>query len=102
MTRNQEIASIILQQMGTTPNRLYAMMKGQCLAIENGLQINFKGSRKANKVQIVLNADDTYTMTFFKFNRRTFDCPVVAELEGMYFDMLRSYFEQTTGLYVSL
>lgn len=102
MNRNQEIAGTILQQLGTNQNKVRAMVSGQCLAIENGLQINFKGSRKANKVQIVLNGKDLYDVTFYKFNRKTFDCPVVVEYNDVYADMLFNIWYEVTGLYLSL
>lgn len=71
---NQQIAETIMQQMNTTTGRIRAMLGGTAMIIENGLQINFKGCRKANKVQIVLDkASDTYTVKFFKYNRRTFE-----------------------------
>lgn len=102
MNHNQQIAETIIQQMGLTQGKIRAMVSGQCLAIQNGLQVNFKGSRKANKLQIILMADDTYTVRFFKYNRRTFDCPMVEEWEGMYWDMLKENIERFTGLYWSL
>ena len=69
---------------------------------DNYIQFSFKGCRKANKCRIMLNADDTYTLTFFKFNRKTYDCPQVHEVEGAYCDMLKDCFESFTGLYLSL
>lgn len=96
------VTDTILKQMNTNPNKVYAMIGGQCLGMENGLQINFKGSKKANKVQIILEANDTYTMRFYKYNSRTFDCPVVGEFDFLYWDALKETFERFTGLYLSL
>lgn len=98
----QEIAQTIIKQMQTTNGRLIAMLGANLLLIENGLQINFKGCRKADRVQIVLNGKDLYDMTFFKFNKRTYECPVTEQYEDVYWDMLKELFEGYTGLYVSL
>ncbi len=68
----------------------------------NYLQFGFKSCRKANKCYVALNADDTYTISFFKYNRRTFDCPLVHQVEGAYCDMLKEIFESFTGLYLTI
>lgn len=102
MNRNQEIAGIILQQLGTSQGKIRAMVSGQCLAIENGLQINFKGSRKANKVQIVLNGKDLYDVTFLKYSPKTYDCKIVTEHNDVFADMLKGIWYSETGLYLSL
>jgi hypothetical protein len=68
----------------------------------NFVQFGFKSCRKANKCSIELKADDTYTVRFYKYNRRTLDCPLVHEFEGAYCDMLKEIFESFTGLYLSL
>jgi len=69
---------------------------------DNYIQFSFKSCRKANKCRITLNADNTYNLTFFKFNRKTYDCPQVHEVEGTYYGMLKDCFESFTGLYLSL
>lgn len=99
---NLQVAQTILDQMNTTFGKVKAMVSGQCLLIENGLQINFKGSRKANKVQITLNNNDLYDIKFFKFNNRTYDCPLVIEYNDVYCDMLSELWYSVTGLYLSL
>lgn len=98
---NQTAGRTILQQIGGA-GRVWAMLGGKVAIIDNGLQIDFKGCRKANKVQIKLQADDTYSMTFYKFNRRTFDCPVVGERNGVFAGNLTTQFEQFTGLALRL
>lgn len=98
----QQTAQTILEQMGTSVGKVRAMVSGQVLLIDNGLQINFKGSRKANKVQITLNDLDLYDVKFFKFNRRTYDCPEIASHENVYDDMLLPIWKEQTGLDLSL
>ena len=64
-TRNQEIAKIILQQLG---GRQFAMMTGakQFVAIDNGVRFRIgKNKTRANLVKIVLRGDDTYNMEFW-------------------------------------
>lgn len=64
-TRNQEIAKIILQQLG---GRQFAMMTGakQFVAIDNGVRFRIgKNKTRANLVKIVLRGDDTYNLEFW-------------------------------------
>ena len=64
-TRNQEIAKIILQQLG---GRQFAMMTGakQFVAIDNGVRFRIgRNKTRANLVKIVLRGDDTYNMEFW-------------------------------------
>ena len=66
MTRNQEIANTILQQLG---GNMFLMMTGakQLVAIDNGLRFRIgRNGSKANMVKIVLNGNDTYDMQFVK------------------------------------
>lgn len=73
---------------------------------ENGnvfAQLDFKGCRKANTCQVELDrASDTYTLRFYKLNRKTYQCPEVKTMEGLYAEDLRRFFESFTGLYVKL
>lgn len=68
----------------------------------NALQFGFKSCRKANKCKITLNALDLYDIEFFKYNRRTFDCPRVKEYSNIYADQLTEIFKSFTGLATSL
>lgn len=64
-TRNQEIAKIILQQLG---GRQFAMMTGakQFVAIDNGVRFRIgKNKTRANMVKITLRWDDSYNMEFW-------------------------------------
>lgn len=96
------VANTIAQQMGGT-GRLSVMVGAKHFAgSENSLQFHFKGCRKANIVKVELSPLDTYTVTFYKYNKRTLECPVIKETEGVYCDMLKEIFENFTGLYLSL
>lgn len=105
MTRNQEIAQVILQQLGGM-NKL-AVMTGakDFLAIENGVQFNIgKNAKGVNKVIIKLTAQDLYDVEFGVV-RRVKGVPtykVLDKTEGAYCDMLKALFEKATGMYLTL
>jgi len=105
MTKQErmQIAETIVKQMGGF-GRLGAMVNGRdFVTLENGgVQFTFSGKRGMNKCVIKLDADDTYTMEFWYYNKRTYDIKKVWEMSGMYWDMLIPVFEQETGLYLSL
>ncbi len=82
MTENQQIANVILQQLGG--RRFVAMTGARCLvAIDNGLRfrIGRNGSR-ANMVSIVLRGDDTYTMTFMYVRNPPNKCTLLMKYLG--------------------
>ena len=107
-----KIADIILEQLGG--NKFLAMTGANHLVSDgNTLRMNLpKNASKANRLRITLNADDTYTMNFFKFtagrlNKKTFawteDKKVdVKEIKGVYCDMLQDIFTSVTGMYTHL
>lgn len=107
-----KVADIILEQLGG--NKFLAMTGANHLLSDgNTLKINLpKNASKANRLWITLNADDTYTMNFFKFtagrlNKKTFawteDKKVdVREIKGVYCDMLQDIFTSITGMYTHL
>lgn len=106
------VADIILEQLGG--NKFLAMTGANHLLSDgNTLRMNLpKNASKANRLWITLNADDTYTMNFFKFtsgklNKKTFtwteDKKVdVKEIKGVYCDMLQDIFTSVTGMYTHL
>ena len=56
-----------------------------------------------NCVKIALDADDTYTMTFYKLGRApSFSVAIIKETAGVYCDQLREIFTSATGLHTSL
>lgn len=105
-------AEIILEQLG---GNKFLVMTGakNLLADGNTLRMTLpRNMSKANRLYITLEADDTYTMRFFKFtagrmNTKTYtwtkdkseDVKVVS---GVYFDMLQEIFTSVTGMYTRL
>ena len=107
-----KVAEIILQQMGG--NKFLAMTGANHLVADgNTLRMSLpKNLSKANKLYITLEADDTYTMRFFKYtagrlNKKTYEwtedkVTEIKEVKGVYCDMLQSIFTETTGMYTYL
>lgn len=94
-----ETAKIILQQLGG--NQFVAMTGAKCFSDgPNTLIVRFKGSKVANHLNITLNQDDTYYIRFAKITGVSYQ--KVKEMGGVYCDMLRPIFEETTGLLTSL
>ena len=107
-----KIADIILQQLG---GNKFLVMTGvkNLVADGNTLRMTLpKNCSRANRLYITLDADDTYTMRFFKYtasrlNRKTFMWTEDKETEvktvkGVYFDMLQDIFTEVTGMYTRL
>ena len=102
------VADTILQQLG---GHKFVVMTGSShfVSDKNTLRMKLaKNKSKANKLDITLNWDDTYTMRFYKYSapRRkpnSFEftegkTEEVAKYEGMYWDMLQSIFTEVTGM----
>lgn len=104
-TQAEHVANTIMDQLGGS-GRL-KMMVGAYNAVaemvERGaLTFRFKGSRKANGLQVVLTQMDTYRMTFFSIGRKDpSQIKVVETLEDIYCDQLVEMFENQTGLYLT-
>lgn len=107
------IATTILNQLGG--NKFKVMTGSKNFFYEGGTEKNqnvslrmdlTKNIANVNRLQITLEADDTYTMYFYKLtiNRTTFDHKITNEVkhEGVYADMLQKLFTETTGLYTYL
>lgn len=97
MSRDMEIAKIILQQLGG--NRFIAMTGAKnILAIENGL--SFKLPRfvgvKINHVKIILNDYDLYDLEFGRIHGMNYK--VLSRIENVYAEMLQDIFTTETGL----
>ncbi len=96
-----EVANTILHQLGGSR---FTMMTGakQYVAIEQGLMFSLPARLAKlgiNKVRIVLDPTDTYTMTTLKINVRKSDAIEVQSESGVYGDMLERTFEEMTGVY---
>ena len=111
-----QIANTIINQMGGS-GKLKAMVGAKdFLALDSGVQFKFKLNPKMNKVVIKYNDLDLYDVEFFKQanitgNEKTIEAIdkkvangriVVESFEGIYYDMLKPVFEETTGLRLSL
>ena len=97
------IAREILRQLG---GRMFIMMTGskQFLALKSGLQFTVgENAKGVNRVQVILEADDTYTVkaSRVQVNRRTGEVTVQAkgQEQGVYNDNLQAVFTSLTDLY---
>lgn len=92
------IAQTILSQLGD--NRFCAMTGAKNL-LNGGDYLQFdlgRGAKnKANKCRVRLTADDLYTMTFYRWDRKALGMVNVGETEGLYADMLQTEFTAATG-----
>ena len=98
MTRNQEIAETIRIQLGH--KCLFMLGAKNLCAIENGLSFQIRGSKKFSHVQIVLNGNDYYDVTFTKC--RAFDIVARKEFADIPVENLRELIERKTGLATKL
>lgn len=109
---NTAVANTILQQLG---GNKFITMTGAKNFFTNGNDCCFsigKNCSKANRVKIILNGDDTYTMQFIKFTADRFNsktgnftpakAETLKEYSGVYCDMLQDLFTSFTGLYTHL
>ena len=105
MNRHLEIAKIILDQLG---NGRFAAMTGakNFVALNSGLQFDLPRSRGfvkdgINRIHVILEANDTYTVKGLKYQPRKMECVELANEEMIYCDMLHDTFEEMTGLLTS-
>lgn len=97
------IAQTILAQLGG--NRFIAMTGAKnLLNTGDGLQFSLPrgATNRANKVRITLTLADLYEVTFYRYNARTLECPVVDSEDGVDAEGLREFFTARTGLRCSL
>lgn len=99
--QDKQIAAEILRQLGG--QQFAALTGARCFAIEKGLHVKFKGSRKADILQIRLNGGDLYDLEFYKLKKvdgNDFLSRVLVEkFEDVYCDQLVLLFESVTNLY---
>jgi len=92
-----QVGQTIFKQFGG--NRAMAMLGGQAMVIDGGRGLGIKWPHKqrskGNYVEIHLDSDDTYTMTFYNLSIRA--KKKVKEYKGIYADKLRDVFEDQTG-----
>lgn len=92
-------AAEIIEQFGG--RRFIAMVGARDFVFEArsehaNILFKFMGSRKATHVKIEENGLDLYTVTFTRV--RSFKINPVKTFENVYFDSLKSIFEDVTGL----
>jgi hypothetical protein len=97
---NMQVAETILSQLG---GRQFIVMTGSKNFGGTENSLSFKLSRNkagATHARIVLTPMDEYDFELLAI--RGTSVKTVKKLEGIYFDQLRSTFEEVTGLYTSL
>ena len=97
----QEIASTIIMQMGGQ-GRLSAMVGANNYTFDDKtktLSFRFKGSKVANHIAITLNGSDLYDVKLSKIWGQKIT--VKKEISDAYDDMLKPFFEDSTGLYLT-
>lgn len=102
------VADIILEQLGG--NKFIVMTGSKNLVSDkNTLRMTLaKNMSKANRLEIILQPDDLYTMRFYRYiaprmNSKTLTfskekITEVAKYEGVFFDKLQEIFTQVTGM----
>lgn len=103
MTRNQEIAQTILEQLG---GRRFLGMTGakDLVAIERGLRMRLPSNLTRDRIThftVTLNGNDTYKVEAHKVRGVT-SIKEMARVDECYCDQLREAFEDMTGMVTSL
>ena len=70
------------------------------VGVRNGLTFRIKGSRSVNSIQILLTPKDTYTVEFAHITEDAYT--IVAEIDDVYVDNMRTVIEKGTGLSLTL
>lgn len=108
---DKTIANTIFQQLG---GKKFIAMTGAKDFFTNGNDLCCtigKNMSKANRLKIILDADDTYIMQFIKFTSgrltKNYEwkepkIEVLKEIKGLYFDELQDLFTEYTGMYTHL
>ncbi len=110
MMTDMTIAKTIRSQIGG--GAMYMLGAKDVVGHESALSFRVRGSREVNHIKVELEASDTYKMTFTKIGRSpslkqllkgaTQKITTVAEVDGVYCDMLRPMIKKYTGLNTSL
>jgi hypothetical protein len=102
-SRHMEVARNIQAQIA---RGLFMIGASNLLAVDEplpGLQFKImKNAKKVTHVRIELAADDTYTVSFHKVTRGSWETQELARVEMVYVDALAKTIEAHTGLYLSL
>jgi hypothetical protein len=113
--RNQEIADTIVGQLGREALSLLGAVNLGPISFSDtshGVEFSIKGSRSINRIFVMLEANDTYTLHFNRetggsISQRTGryvprQSRVVKIVDDVYSDSLHNVIESVTGLYTSL
>jgi hypothetical protein len=91
------IAQTILQQLGG--NKFIAMTGAKnFLNTGEGLTFQIPLKNNINKVNITLDVNDTYRVTFSKFSMKKLTNLIVYTVSNVYADQLQTIFTEQTGL----
>jgi hypothetical protein len=94
-----EVANTILQQLGGAGK--LRMMTGAYNFIDTGNGVSFRlKNPRANFVKIKLNGKDLYDIEVGRVRGNTYK--IVKEQNDLFFDQLKPFIEEATGLYLSL
>jgi hypothetical protein len=101
MSYNQEVAHTILNQLG---GQRFIAMTGAKKFSAGDECLNFWIPLKngINNVNIALDVNDTYRMTFNKWNAKKLENRLVYTVANVYWDQLQDIFTEQTGLYTKL
>ena len=94
---DRKVAETIRKQLGAVT--LAMLGAHEFVAGRDSLQFAIKGSRRARKIRIVLDDDDTYTVDFW--TGRGADMHRLAKHSGVYVDQLHELIERETGLFTN-
>jgi hypothetical protein len=103
MNTDMTVANTILAQLGG--NRFIAMTGAKNLmGDKDSLQFKIGAGAKdrITHVRVLLSADDTYAVTFYRISGRGLDVRTIREDGMVYADSLRATFEAATGFRTSL
>lgn len=95
------IAKMIFEQLHI--RRLFTAMVGakDYVATDNGLRFRIgKNSSNANRIEISLDPNDTYTITFVRVAKGGYNA--LECIDNVYVDMMHDVIERYTGLYTTL
>lgn len=101
MATDMTVSKEILAQLG---GGRFIMMTGakNFVGSNDTLSFQIPLSRGINRVSITLDCNDTYRVTFDKFNARKLQMITVNTTNGIYCDQLQELFTEQTGLYTKL
>jgi hypothetical protein len=99
------ITETLIDQMGGAW-KISAMTGAQIVTDTASATLVFKkqtGAKKITHLKVSYNqGTDLYDLQGFKYNRKTFACPEVLSIAGIYAEDLKRTCEELTGLYFTL